>query len=637
MTVTPEAFYFGPPELPLFGWLHASAQPAGGRLGLVICNPFGFEEICAHASLRRLAQAAAEAGIPALRFDYAGTGNSAGDEFEPDRLPAWIDSVHRAIETLKRETGVERICLFGLRLGAMIATLSAIERDDVAALIAFAPVVRGRGHVRELRALAATGINGAAEAGAPLESAGFVMSAQTCEDVAAIDLRTLQRPPAAEVLIVERDDLPGCDGWNEHLGRQGVRWQCPEWPGYAAMMQDAQRARPPESAIAGMASALRTWQDVATATAAVELVLPTARAAAARLSQGGQTVREAIASVPAGTTQLFGILSSHDAGTRRADKDAARIGVLMLNAGSVHHIGPNRLWVQLAREWAARGVTTLRVDLSGIGDSPARQGAAANVVYSKHALDDISAALACLRAQIGPSGRILALGLCSGAYHAFKAAVAGQRIDVALMVNPLTFFWKEGMAVDDVELKEYDQIEMVSRYRKLLFDPATWHRLVRGELDLGLIARAVFARAGNMVRHRIREVGRLAGVRLHDDLVSELATAVGNGKQLQFVFASHHPGLHLLSQLGGRTLDRLAGERKLSIAQIPGADHTFTRLGPRSRLKALLVSFVVSSGVAETLVADSAESPSLTQTPAVQIAERVRRAPRAASGQIPEA
>src|SRR5207245_1595647 len=76
-------------------------------LGLVLCNPFGYEAICAHRTLRHFAEAAADAGIPALRFDYDGTGDSVGEDLEPDRLSAWIASVHRAAETLRREAGCE--------------------------------------------------------------------------------------------------------------------------------------------------------------------------------------------------------------------------------------------------------------------------------------------------------------------------------------------------------------------------------------------------------------------------------------------------------------------------------------------------------------------------------------------------
>src|SRR5215207_7942519 len=82
---------FGPTERPCVGWLHI--PPADVRVretGLVLCNPFGHEAICAYRSLRHFAHALAAQGIPSLRFDYDGTGNSAGSDRDPGRLNAWI-------------------------------------------------------------------------------------------------------------------------------------------------------------------------------------------------------------------------------------------------------------------------------------------------------------------------------------------------------------------------------------------------------------------------------------------------------------------------------------------------------------------------------------------------------------------
>ena len=46
--------------------------------------------------------------------------------------------------------------------------------------------------------------------------------------------------------------------------------------------------------------------------------------------------------------------------------------VVLLNAGIVHRVGPNRMHVLLARALAAAGISSLRFDMSGIGDSPSR-------------------------------------------------------------------------------------------------------------------------------------------------------------------------------------------------------------------------------------------------------------------------
>jgi hypothetical protein len=97
-----EPLYFGPEARPLFGWLHRAPAPA--RLALAICNPFGYEAICTHRVLRHFAQAAAAAGVPALRFEYDGTGNSAGDDRDPERLASWVASVGHAVDALRAST-----------------------------------------------------------------------------------------------------------------------------------------------------------------------------------------------------------------------------------------------------------------------------------------------------------------------------------------------------------------------------------------------------------------------------------------------------------------------------------------------------------------------------------------------------
>ena len=49
-----------------------------------------------------------------------------------------------------------------------------------------------------------------------------------------------------------------------------------------------------------------------------------------------------------------------------------RPGIVILNAGVLHRVGPNRVHVQMARALAELGFTVLRFDLSSIGDSRAR-------------------------------------------------------------------------------------------------------------------------------------------------------------------------------------------------------------------------------------------------------------------------
>src|SRR6185312_15536152 len=126
---------FGSADDPLFGWFPAPRAPAR-RAGVVICNPIGDDYVRAHRALRHLAERLQRAGFAVLRFDFGGTGDSVGD-------------VGRAIDELRARSGVEEVCVAGLRLGATLAAVAAAERGDVAAVVLWSAYLDGRSYVDE--------------------------------------------------------------------------------------------------------------------------------------------------------------------------------------------------------------------------------------------------------------------------------------------------------------------------------------------------------------------------------------------------------------------------------------------------------------------------------------------------------
>ncbi len=583
----PQPFYFGPEGAELFGWLHAPAADVHQGLGLLIVNPFGFEEVCAHRSLRHFAEAASAAGFPSLRFDLAGCGNSLGDEFDANTPTKWLGSVHDAIDALKAAGGVSQVLVLGLRLGAMLATLAVSERDDVAGLIAIAPVVRGRAYVRELTMLGQTGSSPAEGNNGALESAGFLMTRETAASVSQVDLGALTHRPAPRVLIVERDDVTGTSEWAPSLRKLGTEVRVGRWPGYALMMEDAQRAVVPEAMVAGVMACIKGWASKL-ALAPVAAQTPHRQSVRCRVSRpegGAVSVLENPVHIDTGTAaRLFGVLVTPEgAGPGPA--------VLMLNSGSIHHIGPNRLWVRLARQWAARGLTVLRLDIAGIGDSAARPGALENVVYSPSATQDVAAALTYLRTQVGASECHL-VGLCSGAYHSLKAAVAGQPVASALMINPLTYFWKEGAMLGQVQAHEVP--DLTSKFRDKVFTREPWQKLLRAELDVRLVAEVALRRVWGLAAPHLVEWARRLRIPLRQNLARDLETAVQHGIRLHFVFADRAPGFVLLQKQGGSAVQRLLARQAASIDFVSNADHTFTRIEARERLVAVLDRLMLS-------------------------------------------
>ena len=212
-TGSADAMYFDSGQHRLFGWLHRGSDALRTEMGVVLCQPFGYESICAHRGIRAFAEAIADAGMPALRFDYSGTGDSSDIDPQADQLRVWTQDVLAAAEFLKRQTGVRQVCLIGFRLGALLATAAASEDSAVSALVVVSPIVVGRRYLRELkttRLAASIGVRSDPHVEAQnassggMEVSGFTLSAATLEALAKVDLSSLQASLLTPMLIIDR-------------------------------------------------------------------------------------------------------------------------------------------------------------------------------------------------------------------------------------------------------------------------------------------------------------------------------------------------------------------------------------------------------------------------------------------------
>ncbi len=417
--------WFGPQGRPLFGWLHV---PEGGMArGAVVCCPtMGVEYASAHRAIRTLAEQLAAAGFLALRFDYEGTGDSSGDESGPGQLESWRRSAREAV-ALVRECGAARVAMVGIRIGGTLAAETAASDGDVDALVLWDPCGNGRSFVREQQALMALSIGDLPSEGVELdpgavEVLGSVLSAETVADLGTLDLTKVSPPLARRTLVLVRDDRPTPSRLARALGTEHVEWGVAE--GQADLVDVLpDQARLPEAAIAMVLGWL-----LGNFGASPTTVTPVVREQAVVAANATTPVVER--AVRLGPLGLFGILT---------EPEGAPLGptVLLLNAGLIHHIGPARLWVSLARRFAAAGMRCLRFDLSGLGDSPVRPGQPPHVGYPLEAAEDVASAAEALCP--GHHGDVVLTGLCAGAYHSIENGIAlGARGVCA--INPILSF-----------------------------------------------------------------------------------------------------------------------------------------------------------------------------------------------------
>ncbi len=587
--------YFSSGDHKLFAWLHRPAVLSPTSVGLVICKPFGYEHLCTHRSLRVFADTAAQLGMPALRFDYLGCGDSADLQPDADQIKQWVEDILAAEAELRRQTGVQQVCLLGVRLGALLATLAAARLSNVKAMIFLAPVTSGKRYLRELRTARLAAIMGTAEAdrdvtpaaaGTPgsMEFSGYAMSPATMETLSKIDLGKSPVPAMQKALVIDRQDLPLAGTWYESLSAAGVSAQYQSLPGFVEMAMVApQFAVVPRQMTEAIGSWFKEWVSPvrgptghtvpATAPAPesleCELQLPAEGPNAA-----GATERPI--SIGSGVS-LFGII------TRPAHTEVRRRGVVLINAGADYHMGPSRMYVSLARRWARNGYYVLRLDLAGLGDSNTRANRTDDEIFPPAALEDIRDAVAYLRDRCDVR-EITLMGLCSGAYHALRAAAAALPVERVLLVNPQNYFWSEDMTLDDLQLAEV--VRNPGVYKERIYSASAWRRLLTGRVNVWRIFMIYAYRQVLVAETALRNVARALHIRLRNDLGCELVDIVGRGVQITFIFAAGEPGIDLLKIQGGSSVRKLGEYCRVLIIQ--DADHTFSRSGPRSAMERVL-------------------------------------------------
>ncbi len=195
--------YFGGDDA-LLGALHHPRRLRARTAAVLLCNPFGEEASRAHRIYRVLAMQLERAGYACLRFDYRGTGDSAGAS-EDASIADWVADIGRAADELRRASGSAQLVLVGLRLGATLAAMASAGGLAVRHLIAWDPVLDGRGYLDELTTQHEAylrdeiGDDWQPHPGA-VEALGFPLTPALTTELAAIDLAAIT--PRAELLTV---------------------------------------------------------------------------------------------------------------------------------------------------------------------------------------------------------------------------------------------------------------------------------------------------------------------------------------------------------------------------------------------------------------------------------------------------
>ncbi|MBV1909824.1 MAG: hypothetical protein KUG78_10920, partial [Kangiellaceae bacterium] len=157
------AFFFKNNSYDLYGVYHPPLEASIQQTAFLLCPAITNDYQRSRPLLQNLATKLCSAGFPSMRFDYFGCGDSEG-ESEEISIDECRSSILAAINQLKRQSGCNKIILFGLRFGAtLVSELADSNHADfhgiVDRIVLFDPIRNGKEFLADQRSLHSSLLN----------------------------------------------------------------------------------------------------------------------------------------------------------------------------------------------------------------------------------------------------------------------------------------------------------------------------------------------------------------------------------------------------------------------------------------------------------------------------------------------
>lgn len=552
----------------------AAVESAQRNLSVLFISPWGLEELSTRRFYRILANAFAEAGIASLRFDLPGTANAL--DFPPDQsgLAPWHAAVTGAVARLRSLTGNRPVVLVGQGVGGTLALTTPLDRQCIAGVAALAPVVNGRGYLRELSAWAkmadaALSIERGDDVPPPGAIAGFEPPQGVADALKAVKLLQEDLPEIANLLVAARPGDSALAPLADCLAQKGCNAQTITFEGYQDLLQSPMTQIIPE----GLISQLRDWlisleeplrpirvADVAIARCDADALADAAFSEhATRFGPGGR---------------LYGIICEPRSGPAKAT-------VIILTTAHDPLSGWARSSTDLARRLARRGIASFRFDSAGVGDSLPIPGRKRQILYDHAQLEDLSAAIDLIEER-GLHRNLAVFGRCSGAYLAYHGLLADDRLAACISVNLRLFRWRREPT--DAEIAQAPR--SLDTYARKAISMDTARRLVAGEIDLRNAAKNIGRKIHERIERKLmRFTGPLLAVGRFNRLVHEdFRRMSASGKRIVLVYSAQDEGEESFAFHFGKDGAGLRSYPGACHHRIPAADHNVTDKAARAEL-----------------------------------------------------
>ena len=276
---------------------------------------------------------------------------------------------------------------------------------------------------------------------------------------------------------------------------------------------------------------------------------------------------------------LVGVLTDPSEETHSPNLPA----VLLLNSGLVHHVGPNRVYVKIARKLAELGFVTFRFDFSGVGDSDIRRD---HLPFNQSVISETQEAMDYL-STVRDIHQFILMGICSGAATSFRAACCDSRIAGLVLINA-----RGHLHGNDDESRTYLRNRTLLRHywRIILhssFSTKNWIKAFTGKVDYRSILKMMFGFPLRRLFHRNHQASSVS-----QKAVADLHLLTERGVRLFLIHSEGDEGLDYLHVALGKELQTWMENGKVKFELIQGANHTFTLLWSQEYLLRIIHNWV---------------------------------------------
>ena len=246
--------------------------------------------------------------------------------------------------------------------------------------------------------------------------------------------------------------------------------------------------------------------------------------------------------------------------------------VLLLNSGMIHKIGPNRLYVKLARTLVKSGYKVFRFDFSGVGDSPIAIENEGD--FETSARKNTQEAMDFLNSLQGMD-RFILFGICSGADISFQTGAFDKRVSGIITIN--------GYLVENAS-KNYSDSD-ISRsitlryYKKNMFNLTRWKKVITGQSNL--FSRDNFT---NFYKFFLKKL-KLPGLRFKknenirkgdNNVLKPWNQMIENNTRILQIYSEGSDAFEVFRKTLKNKLGNFVNNNTVELMTIPDVDHVFT-------------------------------------------------------------